>query len=489
MARMSGPSSLNSHPQAAPDTEGEGRIAALDGLRAAAMLLGVCLHGSVSYMSGRMPGLIWVVRDSTCHSFFDFLFWWLHAFRLPLFFFLAGFFAALLESERGPAGLLAHRTRRLLAPFLGGCILILPVTFYIWAAGWLVGGHCTVRQILAVKFRPPIQSELYGPLHLWFLQDLFLLNVAFCIYRWLSRRITFAFTFLPIDCQTPSLQGVNFVKSFLSRVREWWSELPLWLSVPSTFVLGINLQPVVAHHNSFYPDKWRLLYYGLFFAAGAAVYPRRKFLPEICRSWGFYLALTAPLTALLLPLLQRHLAQPEEWPTRWVLAATLSLLAWLSLFGLLGLGLRYGDRHQPQLRYLADASYWVYLCHLPLVGLIQLDLEGLALPVGIKFLVVVGMTMLLALASYQTLVRYTFLGTCLHGRRRRKRPSHPCEIYNYSLSSWISGSSCRVLRSIARTMVRSSTPSGEAATAGMICRPLGKLKRTVKVPSARNLIG
>jgi glucan biosynthesis protein C len=406
MARMSGPSSLNSHPQAAPDTEGEGRIAALDGLRAAAMLLGVCLHGSVSYMSGRMPGLIWVVRDSTCHSFFDFLFWWLHAFRLPLFFFLAGFFAALVEVRCGPGGLLAQRARRLLVPFLGGCLVIVPLTFYIWAAGWLVSGHCTVKQILAVKFRPVIQGELYGPLHLWFLEDLFLLNLIFCGYRRLFPQ--------PAVPTQPALGGIA----------GWGQELPLWLAIPTTIVLAVNLQPVVAHHNSFVPDGWRLLYYGLFFAAGVAIYPQRKDLPAICRSWGGYLALSAPLAVLLLPLLHRHLEQPHEWQTRWVLAATLSLLAWLSLFGLLGLGLRYGHAQRDRLRYLADASYWVYLCHLPLVGLIQLDLVGVAMPAGVKFLLVVGLTTWLALTSYHTLVRYTFLGACLHGRRNRPDSPH-----------------------------------------------------------------
>ena len=49
-----------------------------------------------------------------------------------------------------------------------------------------------------------------------------------------------------------------------------------------------------------------------------------------------------------------------------------------------------------------------------------------------------------------------------------------------SLPSWIIGSSSLVFRSTARTIVRSSTPSGLAATAGMICRESGRLKRTVK---------
>ncbi len=58
-----------------------------------------------------------------------------------------------------------------------------------------------------------------------------------------------------------------------------------------------------------------------------------------------------------------------------------------------------------------------------------------------------------------------------------------------SLLSWIMGSSSFVLRSTASTMVRSSMPSALAATAGMIWRESGRLKRTVKVPSGRSWTG
>jgi len=56
-----------------------------------------------------------------------------------------------------------------------------------------------------------------------------------------------------------------------------------------------------------------------------------------------------------------------------------------------------------------------------------------------------------------------------------------------SLWSWIIGSSSLVLRSTASTMVRSSPPSALAATAGMIWRESGKLKRTVNEPSFLNV--
>ncbi len=402
MAQVSQVSSIRSTDEA----DSEDRIAALDGLRAGAMLLGVCLHAAVSYMPSRMPGLIWVIHDGVGHSFFDFLFWWFHGFRLPLFFFLAGFFAALVESKRGPSGLLVHRVRRVLVPFVAGCLFLLPIAFYIWSAGWLVSGRCTVKEILAVKFGSEVQGEVYGPLHLWFLEDLFLLTLVYCAFRFGNGRRP--------KIQNPSRQTSQLVN------RPWtrWL-LPLALSVPTALVLMVNLKPVIAHHNSFVPDGWRLSYYGLFFLAGAFVYPKRSQLSPIGDSWILYLSLSLLPAVILLPLLQHHLQNPHDWGLRIALAATLSLSAWLSLFGFLGLGLRWGNGPRPALRYLADASYWVYLCHLPLVGLIQLDLEGVDCPAGIKFVAVVALTALLALASYHTLIRYTFVGTCLHGPRRR----------------------------------------------------------------------
>ncbi len=68
------------------------------------------------------------------------------------------------------------------------------------------------------------------------------------------------------------------------------------------------------------------------------------------------------------------------------------------------------------------------------------------------------------------------------------RHHNPASVHRQSslLLSWIIGSSSFVFRSTARTIVRSSMPSALDATAGMICRESGRLKRTVKVPSGRS---
>ena len=90
------------------------RLHALDHLRAAMMWLGIVLHVCVVYMASPSP-LPW--HDDQSTPLADLLVAGIHAFRMPLFFILAGFFVALLVQQRGLAGMAWHRLRRLGLPF------------------------------------------------------------------------------------------------------------------------------------------------------------------------------------------------------------------------------------------------------------------------------------------------------------------------------------------------------------------------------------
>jgi len=62
------------------------RYGGLDALRGLAVIGGVLLHSCVAYMPSRMPNLLWPVYDAAPTVVCDWVFWWLHCFRLPLFF-------------------------------------------------------------------------------------------------------------------------------------------------------------------------------------------------------------------------------------------------------------------------------------------------------------------------------------------------------------------------------------------------------------------
>ena len=90
------------------------RLHALDNLRATMMWLGIVLHVAVIHLAGPSP-LPW--RDNQTTPAADLLVAFIHAFRMPVFFILAGFFVALLIARRGTRAMVRNRLQRLALPF------------------------------------------------------------------------------------------------------------------------------------------------------------------------------------------------------------------------------------------------------------------------------------------------------------------------------------------------------------------------------------
>jgi hypothetical protein len=108
------------------------------------------------------------------------------------------------------------------------------------------------------------------------------------------------------------------------------------------------------------------------------------------------------------------------------LAAVMALAIYASTFAVLSLALRFASGYSAGRRYLADASYWVYIVHLPLVMVGQILVINQTWPWFVKLGVVIVGTMAVSMLSYELLVRHTFFGRWLNGRRVPwRRPSQP----------------------------------------------------------------
>src|SRR5262245_36432202 len=71
-----------------------GRLHSLDNLRAVMMWLGIVLHAAVNHITVPIAAIPW--RDRAVAPAADLIFIFIHSFRMPVFFIVAGFFVALL---------------------------------------------------------------------------------------------------------------------------------------------------------------------------------------------------------------------------------------------------------------------------------------------------------------------------------------------------------------------------------------------------------
>lgn len=370
------------------------------------MLMVVTLHSALAYVVHDIPRLVWAVRDTerTTRAF-DLFCWWSMSVSNPLFFLLAGLLAATMWDAKGPRGFVANRLRRVAVPFFAAFFFVLPATMYAWSYGWLISRRIAMVEFLRYLFKnPELHAEQYGPAHLWFLEYLLLMLGLFAVARASGR--------LPSRVW-PALESA--IGRAIRAGGFYWL-LPL----VSASLLGLHhrlwgIDAALDRHNSFLPDPMRFLYFFAFFLVGVALHRQPLALAGFERGAIGRLVLSVPVFLARAWMIERDLEHDLGPSGEWMLAALGGLVPWLSISGLLGLAPRVVRGPSASVRYLADASFWVYLVHFPIVGLIQGDLFFVPIPAAAKFAIVWVVTMALGLASYQVLVRSTLFGWLLTG--------------------------------------------------------------------------
>jgi glucan biosynthesis protein C len=165
------------------------------------------------------------------------------------------------------------------------------------------------------------------------------------------------------------------------------------------------------------PEQRTLVAYAFFYLCGWLLYGEADLLERFPRfAWTHVVLGLALVPVTLAALLQA--GQPfvvRNTPQHLTAIVSGGVSVWLLIFGILGLFWKYARRTAPVVTYLADASYWMYLAHLPVVIWLHVLLEGWQVNGLVKYLVVVGITMFVLLVSYEYLVRKTLVGTQLNG--------------------------------------------------------------------------
>lgn len=209
-----------------------------------------------------------------------------------------------------------------------------------------------------------------------------------------------------------------------------WKSMPPWLLLsPARFVWLLpltmipqcfmgHLIPTFGPDTSMglLPQPHLLVYYAIFFGFGAMYFTCPDPGGHLGRWWWLSF-----LLAVLIALPMGLTALDNRPVTAWAHGAQ-TIYAWAMTFGLIGLFRVLLKRENRTMRYLSDSSYWMYLAHVPLIIAAQAVVRDWPLPALIKFLLVCLVVTGFLLLTYQTLVRYTWLGRLLNGPRTR--PKH-----------------------------------------------------------------
>lgn len=381
------------------------RYHSLDGLRAVMMLLGLVLHSFISY--GAAPyGDAWPFKDRFTNPAFDWIVAFIHWFRMPIFYSMAGFFAAMLYVKRGPVRLARNRASRILVPFVVSWIVLWPpillgFVFANEAQATSVGEGLASAGRLAAAGPRMYENKTA---HLWFLYYLLLYYAVFLALAPLVRR-------LPESWRAAGLN--TFAMVVRNPLR------PLWFAVPTALTLWLMPIGILETSTSFIPDHRTFLAYLVFFTFGWLLFLKHEWLHTFTRFAWFQVVLGTLLFLVNMVSLGRLIDTLPGWNHAAFASVVLSgaLIIWLLLFGFTGLFLKYLDRPVPVVRYIVDASYWLYLIHLPFTIWIPGLLSHLPWPAPIKALAVLGFSCPIWVASYHYLVRSTFIGKTLNGRR------------------------------------------------------------------------
>lgn len=384
------------------------RYHGLDATRAIALLLGISLHATCSFVPGFST---WAVTDTQAGEAPASIVIALHIFRMATFFLLAGFFARLVIERKGTAAFRTDRLRRIAIPLAVGWLILFPIisAAYIWGAqrfgySWLppnfanvpIGRAGILSMIGALTGRRPFQLA-----HLWFLYYLLFYYAATLALQPLRSRLASS-----ADAAIQVLAG------------RWWGILPGSLVLALFLGLGseqsntvLDVRFGLTNPDSLVPVPGTLIAYGIFYLAGWWLHGQPSLLESLRRRYTAYTAVFAVLAVGIV-------VAGTKLPSTALFFTLYAVAAWCGVFGMVGACLHWFSAPSRFWRYVSDASYWMYLIHLPAILFLQVAIANWQMHWVLKLLLIHAAVLPPLVGSYHFLVRPTAIGALLNGRKK-----------------------------------------------------------------------
>ena len=379
----------------------------LDAVRGLALLLGVALHASMSFITPQ----IWVIKDASSAPGLGVLFFGIHMFRMTTFFVMAGFFAHMLMEKRGLGGFIRNRLVRVGVPLAA----FWPIVFASIVTVMILAYAPAPGAAPAAPTPPPGLTPQTFPLtHLWFLYALLWLYAGAIVLKLVTDVVRVGGV---LGRMMDKVVGVLTRSDLISAVLILPAFVALYLSPAWMMWFGIPTPDTGVVINA--PA---LAGFATAFGFGWFLHRTPQLLGHLAKRWWVYLPAALIGTAICLNNLGiSPVFTPVKGADHPLYLAVYLLTGWSWTLGLIGGAHALLKRENPVLRYLSDASYWIYIIHIPVLMGLQLAVRNFDGPAELKFAGVLLATVMIGLVTYQIMVRYTFIGAILNGRRRKTK--------------------------------------------------------------------
>jgi glucan biosynthesis protein C len=365
------------------------RLLYLDNLRSFALLLGIIFHAAIVYAS-KIGYAIQNTQRLDSLSYFCF---WIHSFRMPLFFLISGYFSALVWEKKGKNMYIEGRIFRIFIPMALGLLLLSPIQYFLMS---LIKSPDLKMIVFLERFFTP---QSFAHSHIWFLVDLLIFSILFIL--------------------TPK-QFLKNIATYIDR-----SLIPIGI-VFVTFVWSLTLfsHAFFPRGDSFYGiDKLTFFYQLGFFISGLFIY-----YLNILSHFRDHITTIDLLTWLCLGIFvflifyQLETSDPLWMPYFYgrILIRGLHLFVWCispfvwAIFFHL-LFKKYFNFTNVFTVYLIDSSLPIYLLHHPISLITAFYFRGLDIPVMTKFGLHTIIVISLSFFLYDTFIKNTIILRKLFG--------------------------------------------------------------------------
>lgn len=370
-----------------------GRLHHWDFSRALYLMLGIPFHAAVVYSLS----IDWSISSPDKSQALTWLANFIHTFRMPGFFILAGLFSMMLLERRDAWPWLRTRLFRLGLPLLSATLLILPFQIIIQSLAFNILDVVPADDLLAytvgtlTRFGEPWVS------HLWFLWSL----IAYCIAL----------------AAVYALVGGSRWQRALQAFTSWcganrFAALALFGAASAT---GAYVQSVIAAASPYYGNAViNYNQYAIYFGFGLLIYKSRRahdwFLDQgpLALAVGVVLVTLSQMSATDLP--------SHTFKVMAGIAGALFIVGSISRMAL--------DRcaaPSPRVQRLVDASFTIYLFHQPVIYVLATLFLLVNLPPVLEFAVITPVAAVISYAIHLAVSRSPLALLMFNGIRPKQQ--------------------------------------------------------------------